>query len=400
MSCLHLDSIRHGYAASAVLSVSYRSILPGHGTLIRTWGSNSEQTQLRKNSPWPSGYCLKCFLHRFSSFLESRGQPLLDLSLYVSSDNYAEWTRPALAQMLQWPHQWVVPHRLRDDAKVRSEHLGLSSLDIEAAAEGDGDTSARGAGNIPKNLITKPRETVTNLLGKSRHQNQFRLDAVTSDFFEPLCELVKKHGGHSWLFGTDQASSLDCLLLGYMALMSPPLLPPHTWLQDALSFKYPALLEWTTNFRQECFGGPVGAADVFSIPTSNVQKSHSDLPWQSPAPISMRNMGLTVLVATLDSFPFVSRYFPVRIMRTSPRNARTGNNNTERVVTIQKKNYLLLRGLGLAGSALGTGMAFCFYGGLFGPREGAQRAHNLLRRNMTNQRDFGEAGRMLGLGAI
>jgi hypothetical protein len=28
------------------------------------------------------------------------------------------------------------------------------------------------------------------LLGKSTHRNQFRLDAVTSEFFEPLHELL------------------------------------------------------------------------------------------------------------------------------------------------------------------------------------------------------------------
>jgi sorting and assembly machinery component 37 len=339
-------------------------------------------------------------LHSFSAFLESRGQPLLDLALYVCSDNYTEWTRPALAQILQWPRQWTVPHRLRDDAKIRSDHLGLSSLDIEAAGGDDGDTNARGAGNIPKSLIAKPKETVTKLLGKSGHQNQFRLDAVTSDFLEPLCGLVEKNGSDSWVFGTDKATSLDCLLLAYLSLMSPPLLPPRRWLQAALSSNYPVVLEWTTNFRQECFGGPVGAADVLAISPSNIHTAHNNLPWHPRAQISMENMVLTVLAAAFDSLPIVSGYFPVRIMRISPGNARSTGDDTDGPPTVRSNNFsLLLGGLGLAGSALGAATTFYFRQYQFSRREGAQRTHNLGRRTMSNKRDFGEAGRMLGLGS-
>lgn len=55
---------------------------------------------------------------RFSSFFESRGQPLLDLSLYVSSENYTTCTRSAYANILSWPGSWVTPPELR--AAVRN----------------------------------------------------------------------------------------------------------------------------------------------------------------------------------------------------------------------------------------------------------------------------------------
>jgi hypothetical protein len=300
--------------------------------------------------------------------------------------------------MLQWPRQWTVPHILRDDAKTRSEHLGLSSLDIEAAEEGDGDTNARGAGNIPKSLIAKPKETVTKLLSKSGQQNQFRLDAVTSDVLEPLCELVEKNGSDSWVFGTDKASSLDCLLLAYLSLMSPPLLPPHRWLQAALTSKYPFLLAWTINFRQECFGGPVDAADVLASSASNTHISHVTLPWHPPAQSSMKNMVLTVLATAFESLPIASEYYPVRFTRIAPGEARTAGGDAGGAATNQRKDYpFLLGGLGLAGSALGAATTIYFREELFGRRKATQRIHNLGRRSMSNQRDFGEAGRMLGL---
>ncbi|ERF71669.1 hypothetical protein EPUS_00658 [Endocarpon pusillum Z07020] len=330
----------------------------------------------------------------FFSFLESRGQPLLDLSLYVSSENYTEWTRPALAQILPWPKQWILPHRLRDAAKVRSEHLGLSSLDIEAASTEDGDTGARGAGNIPKNLVAKPKQTVASMLGKIGQQNQFRLDAVTSDFFEPLSDLVNKSGGQSWVFGTGQASSLDCLLLGYMALMNPPLIPPRRWLQDALVSRYPVLLEWTTNFRQECFGGPVSASDVFSSPTSEMRTSHPCLPWHSPTSVSIQNIGSTFLTASLDSLPIVSRYSSGRIRRTSPQSTKVDGTKT---TMVHVSPYPLFGGLGVVGSALGAYMAYYMYRGSSKSRSRAQYGTGVAKRNMTSQRDFGEAGRMLGL---
>lgn len=369
------------------------------GTSIKIWTNNNKQILLRKSScAWPFRILLTLLSNSFSSFLESRGQPLLDLSLYVSSENYTEWTRPALAQILEWPNQWVVPHRLRDEAKKRSEHLGLSSLDIETASKEDGDENAMGATNIPKHLVAKPKETVTNMLGKRGHQNQFRLDAITSDFFEPLCELVEKNGSQSWVFGTDQASSLDCLLLGYMSLMCPPLTPPCKWLQDALSTRYPALWHWTTNFRQECFGGPISAADVVFTSTSDIGASHGHLPWQSRSTTSLQRIGLTVLTATLDFLPVVSRYRSDRIIRTSCQNVKKADLH-ETGPLVQTTKHPLRSGLGMVGTVIFASLGYFFYAGLSGGGDRAERAHSMdRRRNTTSQRDFGEAGRILGVG--
>lgn len=263
---------------------------------------------------------------------------------------------------------------------MRSEHLGLSSLDIETAGRKDGATGARGAGNIPRSLLLKQKETVANVLGKTGGRNQFRLDMVTSDFFGPLCDMVKKNGAHSWVLGTDRACSLDCLLLGYLALMSPPLKPPHHWLQDALSAKYPPLLEWATNFRQESFRVAISAADAEFVPPPG---SPQMLPWHPQPPISITDVGLCFLLATFGNLPVISAYRDSsRIIRAFPAATKSA----------------LYGPLRFAGSVLGVSIGYYFYTCL---RGGTQQGHAVSRkRNTTNQRDFGEAGRMLGLGGI
>lgn len=281
-----------------------------------------------------------------------------------------------------------------DEAKRRSEHLGLSSLDIETTNEEDGGTKSRGVGNIPKSLVTKSKETVATVLGKTGGQTQFRLDSVTSDALEPLCDLVRKHGSQSWVFGTDKASSLDCLLLGYVSLMSPPLRPPRQWLQDALSTRYPAVLQWATNFRQECFGGPHSAADVLSMSRSDPPYS-SILPWHSPAPLSAADAGLMVLAAIYDALPIAS-FRSDRVVRAAPPEAVSGTAATW--LTVQNEFYPV----GLVCSALGAMLGYGFYAGLVGlRRRSTQHARHVTRFGgyaSANQRDFGEAGRILGFG--
>lgn len=124
----------------------------------------------------------------FSSFIESRGQSLIDLYLYVTSQNYYNNTSPAYGSLLQWPNQWILPPKLHGAAKTRTEHLGLSSLDLQAMEDQRKreHSAAVASGQIPSNLIQQPRDTVSKLLGRTAQTNQFRLEALTADFFEPL----------------------------------------------------------------------------------------------------------------------------------------------------------------------------------------------------------------------
>ncbi len=135
-------------------------------------------------------------------------------------------------------------------------------------------------------------------------------------------------------------------------------------------------------------------AETLSVSMSNMPVSHLDLPWHPRAPVSARSVGLTVVTAAFDSLPIVSWYHSDRIVRTSHQGAKTPINETARIGP--SKKHPLYSGLGVVGSALGAAIAYCFYVGLFGARKGPQQVHG--RWNTTDQRDFGEAGRMLGLG--
>lgn len=184
----------------------------------------------------------------YLSFLESRGLPLLDLSLYVSSDNYTTVTRSALSDILPWPQSWTVPQRLWESARKRSEHLGLSGLDVDATREKELKKENEGlSAAIPKSLRL-PKKSVTSLLGSSAEQVRFRLEAVTADFFEPLEVLLQ---GKKYFLG-DEVSVLDCFALALLSQMSTSGLP-QPWLLEALE-KYPDLRRWTCENKEKTFG--------------------------------------------------------------------------------------------------------------------------------------------------
>ncbi|KIV94434.1 hypothetical protein PV10_02201 [Exophiala mesophila] len=210
----------------------------------------------------------------YSSFIESRAQPLLDLSLYVSSDNYLTVTRQALGDILAWPDNWTLPHQLRDQAKKRSEHLGLSSLDVDTAQDDQTRDSGLTA-HIPKSL-RKPNQTVSSLLGRNVQKTKFRLDAVTADLFEPLADLLDQK---KWLLG-DSISSLDCLAIGYLSLLQQPQLP-QGWARNALMTRYTNLGQWTQLQCSQILGPAVDIALVLGQ-KDDPSSAKSWLPWEPP----------------------------------------------------------------------------------------------------------------------
>ncbi|KAJ6141282.1 hypothetical protein N7470_010178 [Penicillium chermesinum] len=241
----------------------------------------------------------------FSSFIESRGQTLIDLSLYVSSQNYYGNTSPAYGNLLQWPNQWILPPKLHSAAKARTGHLGFSSLDLQALEEQrEREHSAAAAtGQVPKNLIPRPRDTVSTLLGRTAKQDSFRIDALTSEFFEPLEAML---GQKPFLLASDETdlpSSLDCIALGYLALALIPELT-FPWLRDAMRAKAPLLSAYTERLRQRCFGSEsVEVAHAFapqSVPPS-------PLPWRAPGRISLAAVGSTLLSTLADATPFLQK---------------------------------------------------------------------------------------------
>ncbi|WEW59642.1 hypothetical protein PRK78_005121 [Emydomyces testavorans] len=237
----------------------------------------------------------------FSSFLELNGQALIDLSLYVSSDNYHSATSPAYGTLLQWPNQWIIPPQVRSNAKARTMHLGLSALDLDYAEEmrqQGRDMNTAAAGQIPKSLATKPRQTVSGLLSKSSQKARIRLQGLTEALVEPMQQLL---GKKEYLLSDDIPSSLDCLALGYLSLALVPELP-FSWLRDDIQAQAPRLAAYVKKLGTRCFGEPIDAVAVLS---DAYTRSASRLPWQVPQKISLGGIGLRIFEGMTDVIPVV-----------------------------------------------------------------------------------------------
>lgn len=240
----------------------------------------------------------------FSSFLTSQAHPLLDLSLYVASENYTK-TRTAYSSILQWPTQYFIPPQRRTLAKARTEHLGLSSLDLDTLDE-ERRSSRKAADLIPQSLRTS-QPTVTGMMKEKQSGARFKLDALVDAAFRPLQQLL---GEKKWMLSDERASSLDCLALGYLSLA---LIPerPQSWLAEGLQGRYPDLCKFVESGVKEVFGGNVTVEDA--LPSSTNEQStmtqgpaETTLPWRAPEQ-SIGSAGASILNSTLDSVPFYKR---------------------------------------------------------------------------------------------
>ena len=66
-----------------------------------------------------------------SSHLQARLWPLIALSLFVSSANYASATRPSFGSTLSFPESWMLPHKSHRLATASCAHLGIESKDLD-----------------------------------------------------------------------------------------------------------------------------------------------------------------------------------------------------------------------------------------------------------------------------
>jgi len=165
----------------------------------------------------------------YSAFLRTSAAPLLALSLYVSSANWAGATRPAYSSMLPFPLTWMEPPAVRAAMEAKAEHLGFSSLDTDSDPAAATDQDHHGSlFQIPERLRTS-RNTVTSSLTPEQRA-RIRLDATAKQCLDVLSDLLGDQG-HSFQYGMPpRLSSLDCLAYGYLALMVTPKLP-QPWLR-------------------------------------------------------------------------------------------------------------------------------------------------------------------------
>lgn len=219
---------------------------------------------------------------RYSSFIEFHGQQLLDLSLYVSSENYNSSTRPEYAKILQWPQKWYIPPQLRKAAKTRTEHLDVFSIDLDSTGQEPPKTRNSGEDLIPKSLRGS-RQTLSSLLQQTQQTSRFRLEALAEAMFNPLEQLL---GTKRYMISDKEPSTLDYLAFAYLALAFIPVLP-QPWLTEIMRAKHPTLCAYVENLMQEFFHGPANIDDAFQdhgLPSKDpeILRRYS-LPW-SPSP--------------------------------------------------------------------------------------------------------------------
>lgn len=238
---------------------------------------------------------------------------------------------------------------------------------------------------IPKSL-RKPKETVSSLLGKSTHRNQFRLDAVTSEFLEPLGELL---ADKQWLI-SDGTTSLDCLAIGYLALMEAPQLP-RDWLRRAMKEKYPRLGKWTTLAVQSTFGEPTDAAQAVSLPSELSAKRNRGLPWQAPARPTLAAIASSILESTIDGLPIVSQLRVNKQLKKSSEDPELEDYERKQLaVMATNRNRELYSKIVSIGAGISTFVGYLFWVGILQ----LPKRHS----NEAAKRNFGAAGAMLGLG--
>ena len=320
------------------------------------------------------------------------GQSVLDLSLFVSSDNYTSVTRPALSRQLPWPRQWSIPSQKRSTAKARTDHLGLSALDLDTfkdAQEKHTNTSS-GSESIPESLRI-PRISVMELVKRPQQAARFRLDALADAFLRPLQQLL---GKKSYMLSDDQPSSLDCVALAYLALAYTPQLP-HAWVREIMAARYPELCDYVDRLSMGFFGGPVHVSHAFLGSDDGSDKADTNppagrskfLPWERPEQKSFTTAGSTLLNGTLDSLPLV-KHFQRNTILLDDKSAKGQRPGAANDATF-KQDKILLTLLALTPTIAALG-AYLLYPGY--RSEPASQGHTLSA--------MGEAGAMLDMAAF
>lgn len=254
-----------------------------------------------------------------SSFLLSNAQLLLDISLYVSFENYRHVTRPAFTKILPWHANYILPPRLRTAARARTEHLGVSSLDVDNVHE-DLSNRPEGFDGVGKetrgldpetqkraSLLLPRKETLRSLLRRPEHSAVFKLHALAENFFGPLQDML---GKTEFLEGQEVAD-VDLLAYGYLSLMLYPKLP-QDWLATTMRRKYGRLVEYTERLHRT-LRLQTEVKDVQSLAKCKTKDDvvgrrvacRMTLPWSASGTAGVADIASTVAAAAAEHIPII-----------------------------------------------------------------------------------------------
>lgn len=232
-----------------------------------------------------------------TSFLQTHAPTLLSISLYVSSENYRHATRPAFTAILPWHANYILPPRRRAAARAMTDHLNISSIDVDSVHE-DNESSS-GVGKDPSqqgfetqakeraSLLLPRKDTVRSLLQRPEHAAIFRLHAVAEEFFGPLKDMLGE--GKELFLDTEEPTEVDCLAYGFLALMLYPNVP-QAWLAKTMREKHQNLVRFVERMHER-LSLKTDANDVLDLANSKTdedvigrRKAKSmELPWCPPA---------------------------------------------------------------------------------------------------------------------
>ncbi|KAK4547179.1 hypothetical protein LTR36_001400 [Oleoguttula mirabilis] len=250
------------------------------------------------------------------AFLEANAQTLLDISLYVSYENYSA-TRSAFTQVLPWYANYMLPPKRRGAARARTEHLGISSIDVDNVHE-DMSNRPPGYDGVGKeqqgfeveaqkraSLLLPRKDTLRSLLQRPERVATFKLHALAENFFAPLQDML---GEKSYLVGSEM-TRVDCLAYGYLSLMLYPKMP-QDWLASTMRRKYRKLVEYTERIHTE-LRLQTRVEDVLSMSACTTEADvvgrrkacDMALPWSSPAASTLFDVTKTTIRELLVHVP-------------------------------------------------------------------------------------------------
>lgn len=309
----------------------------------------------------------------YASFLRSSAAPLVALSLYISSANWAATTRPAYSNILPFPLTWTEPLSIRHRMCDSADHLGLSDLNVDddggrsaqaqqASSSATGE-STNGFLKVPERL--KPLRRGVKAALSPEQTAVFRLEAVANDCLAVLADLkaaseMDGAGERSFFSST---SSLDCLAFGYLALMLVPDVP-RPWLKDLVRRRHESLALFVDTTRDAIFGGDVA----------------SSLPWADP---SSRGPG--------DQPSALTRFVRDLVAASVPRAWAVRDAPSKSAGASATRSSSVLAALGSGAAVMGILGSAVLYRHM--PPLGAA----LYRWEMPRRRAFGAAGALFGI---
>lgn len=264
----------------------YSAIAQHVSDVLRTTPGNLTPTQVADSTA-------------LTSFITTHAPTLLSISLYVSSENYRLSTRPAFTALLPWHANYILPPRRRVAARAMTDHLNISSIDVDSVHEDSNSSLGGGVGKDPNqqgfeaqakdraSLLLPRKDTIRSLLQRPEHAAIFRLHAVAEEFFAPLRDMLGEK--NEFLLGTQEPTEVDCLACGFLSLMLFPDVP-QAWLAKTMKEKHGNLVRFVERMHKK-LRLATKVEDVMDLANCVTQENvvgrrkarSMSLPWSPPA---------------------------------------------------------------------------------------------------------------------